>query len=260
MSDGLLGGQHPLNAMVLGASRGLGLGFVRALLALPHCNLVYAACRVPATASALQALAREHPQRLRVLALDVTREADFAMAVDTVQRETDRLHLLLNVAGLLHEGGGSMKPERRVEELNVEHLLKSYAVNALGTALAAKHFLALLTHTQSAVFASLSARVGSITDNHLGGWYGYRAAKAAQNQFSRTFAIEAARRAPRLVVAALHPGTVDTELSRPFSQSVAPQKLLTVAQSVAALLAVINTLTPAQTGRFWAWDGSEIAW
>lgn len=251
---------HPINALVTGASQGLGLGFVRALLALPHCNLVYAACRTPHTAAALAELAQAHPQRLRVLALDVTREDDFAIAADTVRRETDRLHLVLNVAGLLHDKARGIKPERRLEEFNAEALLASVAVNTLGPALAAKHFIKLLTHDQRAVFASLSARVGSISDNRLGGWYSYRAAKAAQNQFTRTFAIEAARRAPNLIVAALHPGTVDTALSKPFSGNVADGKLFTVEQSVAHLLAVIDGLSAADNGSFRAWDGSSVGW
>ena len=114
---------HPINALVTGASQGIGLGFVRALLAVPHCNLVYAACRTPHRATALMALAAAHPQRLRVLALDVTREADFVIAVDTIQRETDRLHLVLNAAGLLHDASRGIKPERRLEDFNAEGLM-----------------------------------------------------------------------------------------------------------------------------------------
>jgi NAD(P)-dependent dehydrogenase (short-subunit alcohol dehydrogenase family) len=251
---------QPFNALVTAASRGLGLGFVRALLQAPNANLVYAACRTPHDATALSALAAEYPQRLRVLALDVTREEHFATAADTVRRETDRLHLVLNVAGLLHDAGMGLKPERRLEDLTPGALTESFAVNTLGPALAAKHFLKLLTHGERAVFASLSARVGSISDNRLGGWYAYRMAKAAQNQFTRTFAVEAARRAPNLVVAALHPGTVDTDLSKPFSGNVREGQLFTVEQSVTHLLHVVAGLTPADTGSFKAWDGSAIPW
>lgn len=250
----------PLNALVTGASQGLGLALVRGLLALPHCNLVYAACRTPQTATELAALAQQHPLRLRVLALDVTREQDFVIAADTVRRETDRLHLVLNVAGLLHDAARGIKPERRLEDFDAEALLASITVNTLGPALAAKHFVKLLTHDQRAVFASLSARVGSIGDNRLGGWYSYRAAKAAQNQITRTFAIEAARRAPNLVVAALHPGTVDTALSKPFSANVAEGKLFSADQSAAHLLTVIAGLRAADSGGFFAWDGSPVPW
>ena len=250
---------HPLNAFVSGASRGLGLGFVRALLARPHVNLVHAGCRRPGEAAALAELQRAHPQRLRVLALDVTREEDFRIAADTVRRETDRLHLVLNVAGLLHRGP-DLRPERRLEDLRPEHLLESYAVNAIGPLLAAKHLLPLLSHDQRAVLANLSARVGSIGDNRLGGWYAYRAAKAAQNQFTRTLAVEAARRAPNLIVAALHPGTVETELSAPFRSGVRAEALFGVDRAVEQLLRVIDGLGADASGRFYAWDGSEIPW
>lgn len=250
----------PFSALVTGASQGVGLAFVHALLARPNCNLVYAACRTPQTANALAALARAHPQRLRVLALDVTRQPDFAIAADTIRRETDRLHLVLNVAGLLHDAARGIQPERRLEDFDAEGLMAGIAVNTLGVALAAKHFLKLLTHDQRAVFASLSARVGSIADNRLGGWYSYRMAKAAQNQFTKSFAIEAARRAPKLIVAALHPGTVETALSKPFSGNVAADKLFTPEQSVGYLLGVIDGLTPADTGSFRAWDGSVVPW
>lgn len=254
----LAGFNYPINAFVTGANRGLGLGFVQALLQLPQLNLLYASCRQPDDAHALQQLALAHPTRLRILALDITRERDFAIALDTISRETDRLHVLLNVAGVLNSP--SIAPERRLENLNPDAAHASFAVNTLGPALAARTFLPLLSHAQRAVFASLSARVGSIADNRLGGWYSYRMAKAAQNQFTRTFAIEAARRAPQLVVAALHPGTVDTELSRPFANPATTERMFTVEQSVALMMQVINDLQPAQTGRFWAYDGSEIPW
>jgi NAD(P)-dependent dehydrogenase (short-subunit alcohol dehydrogenase family) len=110
------------------------------------------------------------------------------------------------------------------------------------------------------VFASISARVGSIGDNRLGGWYAYRGAKAAQNMFTRTLAIEWARSRRNVVCVALHPGTTDTDLSRPFQANVAPDKLFDRGRTVRQLLAVIDRLTPADTGRFYAWDGSEIPW
>lgn len=250
---------QPLNALVIGASRGIGLGFVQALLRLPQSNLIYAACRRPEQATALHPLVRAHPQKLRLLALDVSREPDFAIAADTVQRETPQLHLLLNAAGVLHDGAG-LKPERRIEELDPQGFLTNLAINALGPALAAKHFLPLLRHDQRAVFASLSARVGSIADNRLGGWYSYRAAKAAQNQFTRCFAIETSRRAPNLIVCALHPGTVNTDLSQPFSSDISADKLFTVERAVAQLMAVIDGLDRSRHGGFYAWDGSTIAW
>ena len=110
------------------------------------------------------------------------------------------------------------------------------------------------------MFASISARVGSIGDNRLGGWYAYRAAKAAQNMFTRTLAIEWARSRRNVICVALHPGTTDTELSRPFQANVPPGKLFSADRTVRQLLAVIERLTPADSGHFLAWDGTEIPW
>jgi NAD(P)-dependent dehydrogenase (short-subunit alcohol dehydrogenase family) len=139
-------------------------------------------------------------------------------------------------------------------------VLRSFAVNALGPLLLAKHLHPLLAHAQPAVLVNLSARVGSIGDNRLGGWYAYRGAKAAQNQFTRTLSIELARRAPNLVCVALHPGTVDTGLSKPFQGSVDAAKLFSPRYSAQRLLAVIDGLRREHSGRFFAWDGSEIPW
>jgi NAD(P)-dependent dehydrogenase (short-subunit alcohol dehydrogenase family) len=173
---------------------------------------------------------------------------------------TDRLHLIVNCAGVLHGGPAQLAPEKRLADVRPEALAASFAVNAFGPLLVAKHFERLLAHRDRAVFASISARVGSIGDNRLGGWYAYRGAKAAQNMFTRTLAIEWARSRRNLVCVALHPGTTDTDLSRPFQANVAPDRLFGPGRTVRQLLAVIDRLTPADTGRFYAWDGSEIPW
>jgi len=124
----------------------------------------------------------------------------------------------------------------------------------------ARHFERLLAHRERAVYASISARVGSIGDNRLGGWYAYRGAKAAQNMFTKTLAIEWARTRRNVVCVALHPGTTDTELSRPFQANVPPEKLFAPERTVRQLLEVIDRLAPADTGSFLAWDGSRIPW
>ena len=127
-----------------------------------------------------------------------------------------------------------------------------------GPALVARHFLPLLPRDRRAVFAALSARVGSIGDNRLGGWHSYRASKAALNMILRNLAIELARTHPQAVVAGLHPGTVDTGLSEPFQKGVKPEKLFTAESSAERLLAVMDALTPADCGRVFAWDGQPI--
>ena len=246
-------------ALVQGASRGIGLEFVRQLLAETPVELVVATCRAPGQAGDLAALAANEP-RLRLVALDVTDESNIARAAAEVAATTDRLHLLVNCAGVLHGGGARLAPEKRLADVRQDALAASFAVNAFGPLLVAKHFEQLLAHRDRAVFASISARVGSITDNRLGGWYAYRGAKAAQNMFTKSLAIEWARSRRNVVCVALHPGTTDTGLSRPFQANVPPDKLFSPERTVRQLLEVIDRLTPAQTGRFYAWDGREIPW
>jgi NAD(P)-dependent dehydrogenase (short-subunit alcohol dehydrogenase family) len=247
------------HALVQGASRGIGLEFVRRLLAEPRFARVFATCRAPHAAGDLAALAAQQPH-LTVVALDAGDEASIARAAATVASTTDRLHLLLNTAGILHGGAAAVAPEKRLADVRPEALMASFAVNAFAPLLVARHFERLLAHRDRAVFASLSARVGSIGDNRLGGWYAYRGAKAAQNMFTRTLAIEWARSRRNVVCVALHPGTTDTDLSRPFQANVPAERLFPVDRAVHQLLGVIDRLVPADSGRFLAWDGSEIPW
>ena len=135
---------------------------------------------------------------------------------------------------------------------------RSFAVNAIGPALAAKHFLPLLAEDRKSVFAALSARVGSISDNSLGGWHAYRASKAALNMILRNLAIELARRHDKAICVGLHPGTVDTGLSSPFQGSVPPGRLFSPAEAAGHLLKVVDGLSPADSGGHFAWDGRRI--
>jgi NAD(P)-dependent dehydrogenase (short-subunit alcohol dehydrogenase family) len=237
-------------ALVQGANRGIGLAFVQALIERGY--RVIGTCRSPSDATSLHAL------QVPVVRLDLEKESTIAGAAEEVGAVTDRIDLLLNVAGVLH--GPDFNPEKRIEHLEPDAMHKVFAVNAFGPALVAKHFLSLLTHADRAVLANLSARVGSIGDNRIGGWYTYRASKAAQNQFTRTLAIEAKRRARKLIVVGLHPGTVDTELSEPFQRNVPEGKLFTAARAANQLLDVIDGLKPDDSGRFFAWDGEPIPW
>ena len=165
--------------------------------------------------------------------------------------------LILIATGLLH--GPGVAPEKSVSQIDGAALDRLFRINATGPALVMRHFLPLLSRDRRSVMAALSARVGSIGDNRLGGWVGYRSAKAALNQIIATVAIELARTHPNTILAGLHPGTVDTELSAPFQRNVAPEKLFTPAQSAAHLLDVIDGLAPTDSGGCFDFAGKRIA-
>jgi len=244
-------------ALVTGAGSGIGLALVDQLLADPGIGLVYAGCRKPELSFALNERGAEDP-RLKVIALDVSDAASVVEAARLIQK-AEKLDLVINTAGILHSVSG-LRPEKRLADINTEDLLLAYDVNALGALRLAVELESLLKASKSARFISLSARVGSISDNNLGGWYAYRASKAALNMLLKTLAIEWSRATPAITCAALHPGTVSTALSDPFIADGYKGKVFTPAEAATYLLAVINDLTPDESGRFYAWDGQEIPW
>ena len=187
--------------------------------------------------------------------LDLEDEASIAAAAERVATGPAP-SLIIVATGLLHDG--DLQPEKAMRDLDPVRLARQFAINAIGPALIAKHFLPIMAKTGTPVFAALSARVGSISDNRLGGWYGYRAAKAALNQLIATLAVEQRRHYERSIVVALHPGTVDTALSKPFQGSVRPGQLFTPDRAAVQLLDVIDGLKPADSGKLFAWDGSRI--
>lgn len=188
--------------------------------------------------------------------IDLLDEASIAAATAIV-RESGPPGLVIVAAGVLH--GEGVTPEKSLSALALDPMTRSFQINAAGPALIAKHFLPLWTKVDAGVFAALSARVGSISDNRLGGWYSYRASKAALNMLIRTLAIELARRSPGSLCVGLHPGTVDTPLSQPFQGAVPSDRLFTPERSARHLLAVLQAITPADSGRCFAWDGEAIA-
>ena len=236
-------------ALVVGAEGGIGAALVEALVARPELDRVFAGSRAgrPLT----------HP-KVAPLAIDVTDEGSVAKAFAGIAGATARLHLVFVATGVLH--GEGFGPERRIEQIDPAALAHAFALNATGPMLVAKHALPLLRHDERAIFAALSARVGSIGDNRLGGWYAYRASKAALNQLLHTTAIEWRRRAPNALCVALHPGTVDTGLSKPIRRGVPPEKLFSPERAAVQLVDVVEALSPADSGGFFAWDGSAVPW
>lgn len=194
----------------------------------------------------------------RVLPLDLTDDTSLSACARQLQAEDVRLRLVINTAGLLHDGG--LRPEKRLQQLERVSLERLFSVNAYGPVLLARALEPLLPRREPVHFASLSARVGSIGDNRLGGWYGYRAAKAAQNQLLRCLALEWERRLPQACVTLLHPGTTATALSAPFRSSVPAERLFSPERAANHLIDVLAAQTPAHSGRFLAWDGTSIPW
>ncbi len=184
---------------------------------------------------------------------DLTDEASIAAAAATL---TAPLHLVIVATGGLH--GDGMEPEKTWRALDPSAMLRAYQINTIGPALIAKHCLPLLARDRKAAFAALSARVGSIGDNRLGGWHSYRASKAALNMLIRNFAIELARTNHTALAVGLHPGTVDTGLSAPFQGNVPEGRLFTPFESAAKLLSVLDRLQPEDSGSCFAHDGARI--
>ncbi|MEH2296172.1 SDR family NAD(P)-dependent oxidoreductase [Nostoc sp.] len=249
---------NPVNALIVGASQGIGLGFVKKFLQDDRIAKVYATFRQPKSASDLIALAGEHSERLICLEMDITDELQIVEAVQKISVQVDKLHLVVNCVGLLHED--NLQPEKSLRQINSENLLRYFQINSIGAVLLAKHLLPLFRHGERSVFATISAKLGSIGDNKLGGWYGYRASKAALNMLMRTAAIEYKRSCPKALIVTLHPGTTDTRLSRPFQGNVAAPQLFSVERTVTQLLAVIEQLQEGDSGQFFSWNGSRLPW
>ncbi|ELS00888.1 dehydrogenase of unknown specificity [Xenococcus sp. PCC 7305] len=246
------------NVLIIGANQGIGLGFVRQILSDSQVAKIYATYRNSETATELLSLAADHPNKLTCLEIDITNESSITQGIEAISAEIKKIHLVIYCVGMLHRG--ELQPEKSLRQINSENLLSYFQVNSIGAVLLAKHLMKLLRHKEGSIFASISAKVGSIGDNRLGGWYGYRASKAALNMFLKTISIEYSRRCPKTIVVALHPGTTATRLSQPFQKNVPPEKLFPVEKTVNLLLEVMSNLKLADSGEFFSWDGSKLPW
>lgn len=236
----------PQTLIVTGASGGLGSALVDTLLERFPGARIFATChRTPGR--------REHA-RLQWQALDLCD----AGAIEQWSADFTRVDWIINAAGYLHGSHGG--PEKTVRALDSEFLLENIRVNTLPSLLLAKHFSRALKQSPAPLLATISARVGSIEDNRLGGWYSYRTSKAALNMALKTLSIEWRHSHPRGCIAALHPGTNDTPLSKPFQANVAAKDLFDPANTAASFVELLARLSPADSGRFWAWDGEILPW
>jgi len=237
---------NPVNAVVIGASGGIGAAFCRQLAADAAVASVYALSR---------GAERTENGKINSFPLDLEDVQSIADAA-AYCAAAGELHLVIVGTGILHRG--SLRPEKSSSDLDAAKMLEVLHTNTVGPAIVAKHFLPLMARSEKSVFAALSARVGSISDNRLGGWTSYRTSKAALNMVVKTLAIEHGRRWPKCILAALHPGTVNTALSQPFNARVPDGQLFSPEYSATMLLGVIDKLEPAQSGGFFAWDGIPI--
>jgi len=223
-------------AVVFGASGGIGAALLHAL-------------RADGSHREVMAFSRAGTPRL-----DITDEASLRDAAASLAPSIPTL--MIDATGFLHDAGH--RPEKSWRELDPAQMARAFALNAIGPALLMKHFLPLMPTQGRSVFATLSAKVGSIGDNRLGGWYSYRASKAALNQLMHTAAIELARSRPHAICVALHPGTVATSLSAPFAK--AGLKVRDAKTAAQDLLAVLARLTPADSGGFFDQKGQALPW
>ena len=234
-----------LGAAIFGSSGGIGAALSRQLVQSGRFARVYAGSRGGQTdLSGTQSFA-----------FDLSDEASIAAAAAAFDPAPD---LVIVATGLLQDLTRQITPEKSFRDIDPAAMAAVFAANTIGPALIAKHCLPRLPRGAPAIFAVLSAKVGSIEDNQLGGWHSYRASKAALNMLIKNIAIELARSHPQAIAVALHPGTVDSRLSAPFQRGVPPGKLFSPDQAAGHLLDVIDNLTPADSGSLFAWDGTRL--
>jgi len=237
-----------INVAVIGSNGGIGQELVEQL-SLSHCvNNVFPISRKGIYHQSANA---------NGIYIDLEDETTIADAASAIRKTVHELDVICVATGILHSRN-NLRPEKSWKSLDCVSMEAVFRVNTIGPALVAKHFLPLLSVKKRSALAILTAKVGSISDNFLGGWYSYRASKAALNMIIRTLSIEMARRNADTVCVGLHPGTVDTKLSKPYQRGVEPEKLFSAKKSAKYLLQVLDSMSPKNSGFIYAWDGVEL--
>jgi NAD(P)-dependent dehydrogenase (short-subunit alcohol dehydrogenase family) len=232
-------------AVIVGATGGVGSALLEAVAGSGMFSRVHAVSRT----------AYRGDGAISAHIADVTDDRSVERAAEAIAGDGP-VGLVMVASGILH--AVDIAPEKSLGAIDPKAFARLFAVNVIGPALIAKHFVPLLPKQGRSIFAALSARIGSIEDNRLGGWYGYRASKAALNQFIRTLAVELKRTRPEAIALALHPGTVMTELSKPFRRDAAKPGMFTPEEAAAHLIKVLDAAELEQSGQLIAWDGSRI--
>ena len=236
------------NVAVIGANGGIGRALVTEIQKQPCVDKIFCCSREQGEIDV---------NKTTFIKLNVADDNSIASAADEIKSKTNKIDVIIVATGILHEGD-ALRPEKSWRSLNTENLIKIFQINTIGPAIIAKHFIEFLPTDRKCIFAALSARVGSIEDNHIGGWYGYRSSKAALNMMIKSLSIELSRKNSQAIAVTLHPGTVDTSLSKPFQSAVPNNKLFTPSISASHILKVIDRLQPIASGGLFAWDGERI--
>jgi NAD(P)-dependent dehydrogenase (short-subunit alcohol dehydrogenase family) len=234
------------NVAIIGSSGAIGRAFLDAYIADKDISNIYSISRTEV---------KSNDKRIIHINIDVTDEVSVKAAASKI--EENRLDRLIVATGVLHTK--SFGPEKSIKDIKIENFVKIFSVNTFGPALIGKYFLPLMTKDQKSIVAFLSARVGSISDNKLGGWYAYRASKSALNQIIKNFSIEAKRTNSSGIIIGLQPGTVKSKLSEPFQKNVKKGKLFLPKDSVDSLVKVIENVMQNDSGKIFDWEGEEIA-
>jgi NAD(P)-dependent dehydrogenase (short-subunit alcohol dehydrogenase family) len=234
------------NVAIIGSSGAIGRAFLDAYIADKDISNIYSISRTEV---------KSNDKRIIHINIDVTDEVSVKAAASKI--EENRLDRLIVATGVLHTK--SFGPEKSIKDIKIENFVKIFSVNTFGPALIGKYFLPLMTKDQKSIVAFLSARVGSISDNKLGGWHAYRASKSALNQIIKNFSIEAKRTNSSGIIIGLQPGTVKSKLSEPFQKNVKKGKLFLPEDSVDSLVKVIENVMQNDSGKIFDWEGEEIA-
>lgn len=244
------------NALIIGGGHGIGLALVRQLLEISPEYKVVATYRVSANAMELVKLHQDYPEQLRIFMIDPTSQTAVSdLSIDL--SDSEKFDLIINSVGLLHSD--NLSPEKSIRSFSTDLFMEVMKVNTVVTPLVAKYFEKLLRRDCASALVSISAKVGSIQDNKMGGWHSYRASKAALNMLVKNISIEFAQKRNNCIVLALHPGTTDTNLSKPFTTNTS-YKVHTPEETAKNILKVINHREISDSGKFLSWDGSEIEW